>query len=241
MATSLRPRLMDGMLTEYLETFGAVYIRGPKWCGKTTTAGRKAGSVLWMQDADHAQTYRELAALFPSRLLEGATPRLIDEWQTAPALWDAVRFEVDKRGDVGQFILTGSAVAGRENVSHSGTGRIATLDMHPMTLLESRESSAAVSCSAYLTDSRWRVLAARWIWKAWLLPFVVAAVPRRWGKASVLPCSSHKVMWIPYVRMTQAGWTARKKTRAVCAPCCSPMPATYPRWRPTARSCGICR
>jgi predicted AAA+ superfamily ATPase len=139
------PRVVDALLGDYLEAFGAVRIRGPKWCGKTTTAEQRAKSVLKMQDPDRAGEYRRLADFLPSRLLKGEIPRLIDEWQTAPVLWDAVRTAVDARGEPGQFILTGSSVLDTDATMHTGTGRIATLSMYPMSLFESKESNGAVS------------------------------------------------------------------------------------------------
>ena len=129
---------------------GAVLIKGPKWCGKTTTAEQIAGSVLYVDEPSKKVQNQSLAKLNPKLLLEGKTPRLLDEWQEAPELWDAVRFEVDHRDNgVGQFILTGSAAPlnsdEREKISHSGTGRFAWLVMRPMTLYESGESNGTVS------------------------------------------------------------------------------------------------
>ena len=139
------PRVIDSILEEYLDAFGAVLIRGPKWCGKTTTAEQIAKSVLRMQDPDNFRAHLDMANFMPSRLLEGDTPRLIDEWQMAPVLWDAVRNAVDERQKVGQFILTGSTVINHEQILHSGTGRIAKIDMMPMSLFESDESNGTVS------------------------------------------------------------------------------------------------
>jgi len=139
-------RTADLILKNKLRGKGAVLIEGAKWCGKTTTAAQAAKSILYMQDpAEEAQNL-EMASIMPSRLLEGAVPRLIDEWQTAPKIWDAVRFEVDKRDEFGQFILTGSAVPQNlEDISHTGTGRISRMLMRPMSLFESLESSGEVS------------------------------------------------------------------------------------------------
>nr|WP_227658954.1 MULTISPECIES: DUF4143 domain-containing protein [unclassified Corynebacterium] len=123
---------------------GAVQIKGPKWCGKTATALQQAGSVMYLQDPDYSASYLALAEAKPSKLLEGEVPRLIDEWQMAPRLWDAVRFAVDRRGEPGQFILTGSSTP-TVTPAHSGVGRITSLVMRPMTLYESRESSGDVS------------------------------------------------------------------------------------------------
>jgi len=148
------PRIADGLLEEKLGYAGAVLIEGPKWCGKTRTAGEKAKSVLNMQDPDMQTSYLRAADAKPSLLLRGDTPRLLDEWQTAPVLWDAVRFAVDQRGEPGQFILTGSAVPLDNAVKHTGTGRISRLLMRPMSLFESGESEGSVSLSA-LFEGTW--------------------------------------------------------------------------------------
>jgi len=138
-------RIADNVLDAALEASGAVLIEGPKWCGKTRTAEEKAASVLLMQDPDYTESYLKAADTKPSLLLRGETPRLIDEWQVAPVLWDAVRFAVDQRGETGQFILTGSAVPKDNAVQHTGTGRISRMLMRTMTLFESLESSGDVS------------------------------------------------------------------------------------------------
>jgi len=138
-------RAIDKALIEYLDAFGAVCIEGPKWCGKTTTAKQFSASFLELQDTDKRDGYLATARTKPSLLLEGETPRLIDEWQDAPALWDAVRVAVDRRSDMGQFILTGSATADTDSTAHTGTGRIATIKMFPMSLYESGESTGAIS------------------------------------------------------------------------------------------------
>jgi predicted AAA+ superfamily ATPase len=122
-----------------------VLIEGPKWVGKTWTAQNRARSTLYLQDPDNSPVYKKTAAVKPSLLLEGDTPRLLDEWQTLPVLWDAVRHAVDRRAQTGQFILTGSAVPPDDSTLHSGTGRIARRKMRPMSLYESRESSGEVS------------------------------------------------------------------------------------------------
>lgn len=138
-------RLCDLELQKALKSSGAVLIEGAKWCGKTRTASNSAKSTLFMQDPDNAVSYMATADTKPSLLLKGETPRLIDEWQVAPVLWDAVRFEVDKRNDVGQFILTGSAVPSDNVTLHTGTGRISRILMRPMSLFESKESNGTVS------------------------------------------------------------------------------------------------
>ena len=154
-----KSRVCDNELQEQLEASGAVLVEGAKWCGKTYTARHAAGSALYMQDRDNSKRYKQIALNKPSLLLDGATPRLIDEWEEAPVLWDAVRFAVDMRGEVGQFILTGSAVP-KENKDadddeqrmHSGVGRIAPLRMRTMSLWESEESNGAVSLQSLFDE-----------------------------------------------------------------------------------------
>lgn len=138
-------RIADKQLSLRLEAFGAVQIKGPKWCGKTTTAEMQAKSVIKMQDPDTREGYLAVARTKPSLLLKGDTPRLIDEWQVAPVLWDAVRNAVDERRKKGQFILTGSTVIDDEEILHTGTGRISQMSMYPMSLYESQESNGKIS------------------------------------------------------------------------------------------------
>ena len=139
-------RIADKLLEERLEAKGAVLIEGPKWCGKTTTAKQKAKSFISMDRPDMTRQYQQMAELSPITLLEGETPRLIDEWQIAPNIWNAVRYEVDNRDEFGQFILTGSAVPNELDESmHTGTGRISRLLMRPMSLYESKDSNGEVS------------------------------------------------------------------------------------------------
>jgi len=149
-------RICDLELQNALATMGAVLIEGAKWCGKTSTAANVAHSTLFMQDPDNARSYQEMADTKPSLLLKGETPRLIDEWQMSPVLWDAVRFEVDKRGESGQFILTGSAVPADNVTAHTGTGRFARILMRPMSLYESQESNGMVSL-ADLFDGKFEI------------------------------------------------------------------------------------
>lgn len=147
-----RKRIADEILRRKLEGKGAVLIEGPKWCGKTTTAEQIASSVLYMDDPEKREQNIQMAELNPKRLLRGDTPRLIDEWQLAPKLWDAVRFEVDHRGELGQFVLTGSAVPpDTKDITHSGTGRFTWLTMRPMSLYESGDSTGEVSLEALFT------------------------------------------------------------------------------------------
>ena len=139
------PRIVDDELSLRLEAFGATLIVGPKWCGKTTTGEQKAKSILRMQDPDRRDGYLATAATKPSLLLKGANPRLIDEWQVAPVLWDAVRTDVDQRQEEGLFILTGSTSVDSSKIMHSGTGRISRMKMYPMSLFESKESNGEIS------------------------------------------------------------------------------------------------
>lgn len=138
-------RICDKLLASELKASGAILIEGAKWCGKTSTAQQAARSSLYMQDPDKTSSYLAAADTKPSLLLNGETPKLIDEWQMAPVLWDAVRFEVDKRNKPGQFILTGSAVPSDNLVAHTGTGRISRLLMRPMSLWESGDSNGSIS------------------------------------------------------------------------------------------------
>lgn len=141
-----RNRIYDTVLRHRLEAKGAVLVEGPKWCGKTTTCLQLAQSVLYMAQPDIREQNIMLADMQPSLLLQGATPRLIDEWQIAPKLWDAVRLEVDQRDEFNQFLLTGSSVPPSfTDITHTGTGRIARLRMRPMSLYESGDSTGAVS------------------------------------------------------------------------------------------------
>lgn len=141
-----RKRIADQLLLELLDSCGTVLVEGSKWCGKTTTAEQAAGSVVYMADPEDGPRNIQLAKTSPKYLLQGDTPRLIDEWQVVPPLWDAVRFEVDHRRNVGQFILTGSAVpVQRDEIIHTGTGRIVSMVMRPMSLYESGDSTGEVS------------------------------------------------------------------------------------------------
>lgn len=142
-----KPRIVDEELVAELRAFGAVLIIGPKWCGKTTTAERIAKSALYMQDPDKSAAYLELANLKPSNLLKGEKPRLIDEWQMAPNLWGAIRFDVDRQNASGLYILTGSTTVDESSIAHSGIGRISRLRMRTMSLFESGDSSGEVSLS----------------------------------------------------------------------------------------------
>ena len=145
-------RICDDELELKLEAFGAVHIVGPKWCGKTTTAKQFAKSFIEMQDPDKRDMYIQTAKVKPSNLLVGENPRLIDEWQIAPNLWDAVRVSVDRRNEDGLYILTGSNSIDKTEIMHTGTGRIDTLVMYPMSLYESQESNGTISLAKLFSD-----------------------------------------------------------------------------------------
>lgn len=142
-------RIADKIIIDRLEAKGAILIEGPKWCGKTTTGKHLAKSVIEMDRPDLTKQYQQMAELNPSALLTGEVPHMIDEWQIAPNLWNAVRYEVDQRDEFGQFILTGSSVPiTLDSSMHTGTGRIGRMKMRPMSLYESKDSNGEVSLSA---------------------------------------------------------------------------------------------
>ena len=143
-----KPRIIDKQVQEYLQTFGAICIEGPKWCGKTWTSSYHANSEFFLADPSGNFQNRKLAEIAPNTILEGAAPRLIDEWQEYPPLWDAVRYKVDQSAQKGQFILTGSATPNHKGILHSGAGRIAKLRMRTMSLYESGDSSGQISLEA---------------------------------------------------------------------------------------------
>lgn len=152
-----KPRIIDKQVEEYLQTFGAICIEGPKWCGKTWTSSYHANSKFFLADPSGNFQNRKLAEIDPNTVLEGAAPRLIDEWQEYPPLWDAVRYKVDQSAQKGQFILTGSATPNHKGILHSGAGRIAKLRMRTMSLYESGDSSGQISletlCNGTLTPA----------------------------------------------------------------------------------------
>jgi predicted AAA+ superfamily ATPase len=148
-----RPRIVDSVLQQALDNSGAVQLVGPKWCGKTTTAERLSNQAVYFQDPDERDNYLRVAEDRPSILLQGERPLLLDEWQDAPKMWDAVRFAVDREKKFGQFILTGSAVPDDKEIKHSGTGRIASVHMRTMSLYESGESNGTVSLAMLLEQT----------------------------------------------------------------------------------------
>ncbi len=151
------PRIIDVKIEEYLKTFGAVCVEGPKWCGKTWTSLFHSNSKIFIGDPAGNFQNRKLAEMSPALVLEGEKPRLIDEWQEVPPIWDAVRYQVDQSAQKGQYILTGSATPNHKGILHSGAGRIAKLRMRPMSLYESGDSSGKISleklCRGELTPS----------------------------------------------------------------------------------------
>ena len=155
--TAYRPRIIDKQIQEYLTVFGAICIEGPKWCGKTWSSSYHSNSEIMIGSPEGNFQNRRLAEMSPAIVLDGAVPRLIDEWQEVPPLWDAVRHRVDQKPEKGQFILTGSATPVRKGILHSGAGRIARLRMRPMSLYESGDSTGAVSleelCEGRLTPA----------------------------------------------------------------------------------------
>ena len=154
MINRYKKRIVDTLLNRKLEGIGAVLIEGPKWCGKTTCAEQKAKSIVYMNDPKKSSMYMQLAKMSPQTLLEGECPKLIDEWQLAPSLWDTIRFEVDHRDGEGFFILTGSAVPARtDEIQHTGTGRFARIKMRPMSLWESEDSTGIISLGALFNGS----------------------------------------------------------------------------------------
>lgn len=142
------PRIIESLIAKKLRVSGAILVEGAKWCGKSTTSATFANSSVYLANAKNSKQLLELAGINPYQLLQGDAPRLIDEWQLAPELWDAVRGEVDERSRTGQFILTGSAVPpSTDKIRHTGTGRFSWLTMRPMTLFESKDSNGSVSLS----------------------------------------------------------------------------------------------
>lgn len=147
-----KPRIIDKKIEEYLSVFGAICIEGPKWCGKTWTSSFHCNSEIFIGDPSGNFQNRRLAEMSPALVLEGETPRLIDEWQEVPPLWDAVRYKVDQSGEKGQFILIGSATPNHKGILHSGAGRIARLRMRPMSLYESGDSTGRISLDELCHD-----------------------------------------------------------------------------------------
>jgi predicted AAA+ superfamily ATPase len=160
MNTNYRPRIVDAELINRLQSIGAIVIEGAKWCGKSTTAEHHSKSCIYLDNPTNKERYRFFAEQSPELILDGETPRLIDEWQLAPTLWDSIRYTIDHRQGMGQFILTGSAKpADRSRITHSGTGRFAWLKMRPMSLYESGDSTGAVSLKELFENPQIKVAA----------------------------------------------------------------------------------
>ena len=160
MQSVYKKRVMDDIIKTRLKNKGALLIEGAKWCGKTTTCEQHAASIIYLTDPDRINQNLQLADINPKALLQGETPRLLDEWQVAPKLWDAIRFEVDHRTGFGFFLLTGSSVpADMSELHHSGTGRFAWLRMRPMSLYESGESTGEVSLSSLFSEGNGQIFA----------------------------------------------------------------------------------
>lgn len=186
------------MLQERLETFGAVLIEGPKWTGKTTTAEQQAKSVIKLQDPDKAEEYLTTAATKPSLLLKGEQPRLIDEWQDAPMIWDAVRTAVDNAGGKpGQFILTGSNTVDKTKIRHTGTGRITRMKIYPMSLWESLESSGEVSIQELFNNPDYDIDGASS--KLDILGLIIAACRGGWPATLQMPAKASMLIAKDYV------------------------------------------
>ena len=191
-------RVADKMLQERLETFGAVLIEGPKWTGKTTTAEQQAKSVIKLQDPDKAEEYLATAATKPSLLLKGEQPKLIDEWQDAPMIWDAVRTAVDNAGGKpGQFILTGSNTVDKTKIRHTGTGRITRMKIYPMSLWESLESSGEVSIQELFDNPNYDIDGASS--KLDIPELIMAACRGGWPATLQMPAKANMLIAKDYV------------------------------------------
>lgn len=189
------PRLIDQQVETYLQTFGAVCIEGPKWCGKTWTSAHHSKSAIYIGDPAGNFQNRQLAELSPELVLEGDTPRLIDEWQEVPPLWDAVRYKVDQTSARGQFILTGSATPNHKGILHSGAGRIGRLRMRPMTLYENGVSSGQVSLEALCQGSLTPVMTG----EVSLETLVDAVVRGGWPGSLGLPLAQAALLPLEYL------------------------------------------
>lgn len=216
-----RKRIADDILKRKLEGKGAVLIEGPKWCGKTTTAEQVAASILYMDDPEKKEQNITMSELNPKRLLRGETPRLIDEWQLAPKLWDAIRFEVDHRGELGQFVLTGSAVPpDTKEITHSGTGRFTWLTMRPMSLFESGESTGEVSLKALFSQPEEIDGESKLTFDQ--LAFLVcrAAGPRQWGCGTKSRWIRQSTIMMPLFMQTLTVWIMSRKIRSASKGSC---------------------
>ena len=191
-----RPRLIDKRITDYLKVFGAVCIEGPKWCGKTWTSTYHSQSEILLGNPEGNFQNRRLAEISPALVLEGAKPRLIDEWQEVPPLWDAVRYAVDKTGEKGQFILTGSATPNHKGILHSGAGRIAKLRMQPMSLYEAGFSSGDISLQRLCKGE----LQAKLTGEMSLIKIIEYVIRGGWPGSIELPLEAAALLPMEYIK-----------------------------------------
>lgn len=189
------PRLIDEQVQLGLQTFGAICIEGAKWCGKTWTSQYHAKSSVFLADPSANFQNRQLAQLAPQTVLDGDVPRLIDEWQEVPSIWDAVRYEVDKRGAKGQFILTGSATPTQKGILHSGAGRISTIRMRPMSLFESGDSSGEISLMSIFDNN----LEAKATGEVSLESLIKLVIRGGWPGSLGLPYRSYRIIPADYM------------------------------------------
>ncbi|MCL2221371.1 MAG: DUF4143 domain-containing protein [Oscillospiraceae bacterium] len=188
-------RVADSKIKEYLELFGAILIEGPKWCGKTWTALNHASSAVYIMDPTGNYSNRTLARLNPAHILSGEKPRVIDEWQEVPGIWDAVRFDIDQNPAFGKYILTGSSLPPQDSYLHSGTGRIATIQMRPMTLSESNDSSSAISFGAIFKNEKFEPFAAH----IDILHLIDVTIRGGWPETLKLPSNKAGKVAIEYI------------------------------------------
>jgi len=188
-------RVVDSKIEEYLELFGAILIEGPKWCGKTWTALNHARSAVFIMDPAGNYSNRTLARLNPANILSGEKPRAIDEWQEVPGIWDAVRFDIDQNPAFGKYILTGSSLPPQDSYLHSGTGRIATIQMRPMTLSESNDSSATISFGTIFKDEKFEPFAAH----IDILHLIDITIRGGWPETLKLPLSKAGTVATEYI------------------------------------------
>lgn len=191
-----RPRLIDKRIDEYLNVFGALCIEGPKWCGKTWTSTYHSQSEILLGNPEGNFQNRHLAEISPALVLEGARPRLLDEWQEVPQLWDAVRYEVDKTGAKGQFIMTGSATPNHKGILHSGAGRIAKLRMRTMSLYEAGLSSGEISLQQLCKGE----LTAKLTGEVSLTKIIEYVIRGGWPGSLTLPLESAALLPIEYIK-----------------------------------------
>ncbi|MCL2819762.1 MAG: DUF4143 domain-containing protein [Oscillospiraceae bacterium] len=188
-------RIIDAQIDEYLQLYGAISIEGPKWCGKTWTALNHANSVIYIMDPTNNYNNKRLAGLNPSLVLPGTVPRVIDEWQEIPGIWDAVRFDIDQNPGHGKYILTGSVMPPQESYLHTGTGRIATLQMRPMTLYESGDSTGEISLGALFNNEIFEPFSAN----IDLIHLIDITIRGGWPETLLIPLDKSGSISIQYI------------------------------------------